>query len=73
MNRYSTNCISWFFLLGIGLVATGRADVVKSGLVLYLDAAVQIEQGGKSAENNSWTNLASGASQIRSNCIISRL
>ena len=52
--------ISWFALLGIGLAATGRAEVVESGLVLHLDAAVQIEQGGKNAANNSWTNLASG-------------
>ena len=77
MSRART--IPWFFLLGIGLAATGRADVVKPGLVLYLDAAVQIEQGGTNAENNNWTNLAPGARirmpriRMLSNYIISRI
>lgn len=52
----------WLSVCGILVSSAGRAEVVTSGLLLHLDAATQIERGGKTAQNSSWANMAPGAS-----------
>ena len=62
MNR-ARHIVPWIFLCGMGVGVTSQAEVVKPGLILYLDAAAQIEKGGRSTENNRWINLVPGGEE----------
>ncbi|MHB8952678.1 MAG: LamG-like jellyroll fold domain-containing protein [Pirellulaceae bacterium] len=55
--------VSWICLCGMSIGETGRAEMVQSGLILHLDAAIQIEQAGRSVANERWVNLVSDAGE----------
>lgn len=51
----------WLSLCGgllLGLAARGAADPVSDGLILHLDAAAQVKEGGTGPANGTWRNLA---------------
>jgi hypothetical protein len=70
-NEELTMALSFFApLIGGLLTAVSGPAPVSDGLILYLDAAAQVQAGGKRSGNKVWRNLANQSDKVAGSAVL---